>query len=364
MNKKIYVLFSFMLLIASIAFMAGCGSEATSGGGGGGGVTAGTVFFLMKNSTNETIASSEVWKVSTDGSGLTKVISYDSVGFISYVTGSPNGRYVAIQQLYNVAVYDTQLGTLVTTEGRPNCWSPDGSKLIISKGNFPNTYLYVTNSSLETPQRLTNTTSTTPEIHPVFSPDGTFIVFERQAYGTPRAAIYTINTSSIGGAPTNISPTTEADGYDADITAQNKIIFRITNAGAILGKGIYIMDQNGSNGSRIFNNGSHAIYKPLASEDGQYAYFVYDYDLSPCRHFKINITSGATEDVTPAISGGGLPQYPNVYRYFKKDIFFTYKSVTNSFGQSKSHIVIFNPDGSGILDITPTDYNSLFEDVA
>lgn len=125
-------------------------------------------FFSDRGADGDT----EIWRINTDGSGLTQLTSNDD----TIADGSPD-------------------------------WSPDGTRIAFSTNRDQDFEIYLMNADGSNPVRLTNTAG--QDVQPSWSPDGTQIVFLSDRDGN--GEIYKINTDGSGLINLTVNNANERD---------------------------------------------------------------------------------------------------------------------------------------------------------
>lgn len=173
-----------------------------------------------------------IFAMRPDGSGVRQLTSYDTLGFIyryhaltlpdDHPSLSPDGRRIVFnsnrdsrgligaifggnQEIYSMKVNGTGVIRLTNSAGADTepVYSPNGSKIVFTSQRTGNGDIYVMNANGSGVTRLT--TSALPEIEPSWSPDGSKIVFTRVLSGglleREEKDIWIMNANGSGQAP-------------------------------------------------------------------------------------------------------------------------------------------------------------------
>ena len=200
----------------------------------------------------------------------------------------------------------TQLTNLGDDPNSPTV-SPDGMKVAFVAGDYDNLDIYVMNIDGSGRTLLTGSTVGIWDMEPVFSPDGTKIVFSSAPSGSGFRELYVMNTDG-----TNRTPLTDNQGSNflpAFSPDGTKIVFSSYRNNDV---DIYVMSANGTNQTRLTDNPTFSHYSPAFSPDGtkivysaggsvHYEIFVMNADGSN----PINLTNHAGSDASPEFSPGG-----------------------------------------------------------
>jgi TolB protein len=178
--------------------------------------------------------------------------------FVSLNTGhvhaafpGQNGKiaYVFVDNVYaaNTDGSNAQQLTTSSADLSPK-WSPDGTKIVFTSVRDGDYDVYVMNADGSGQADLTNTTDF--EYQPDWSPDGTKIIFATSRDGD--SEIYTMNVD--GSNPVNISNSPASDEFVPTWSPDgNRIAFSSNRDG---NTEIYVMNADGSGQARITNNSS------------------------------------------------------------------------------------------------------------
>lgn len=266
----------------------------------------------------------------------------------------------------------------------PNCWSPDGTRVLILSDQGGKDNIYVMNIEPFVPRRLTDaggvrhsTPSYSPDgklivyqtatgdvsgeirilnidtklnqivaesagsdLRPSFSPDGTRILFQERI--DDNTEIFSVNAD--GTLPVNLSQNPAKDVAPAFSPDGSKIAFSSNRGGSLSLYQIYVMNADGSDQKMIFGDRAQSG-DPAWSPDGKQVIFANDREGGRTGNFELfsipadgglekRLTVRPRYDVNPAYSPDG-----------SKIAF-----VSNTDGNAE--IYLMNADGSGILRIT------------
>jgi Big-like domain-containing protein/WD40 repeat protein len=227
-------------------------------------------------------AANNIWTMNANGSGKTMITTgTDADGFpVWSPTGSAVGFYRSLFAGGDRVMTVTADGVTLVEIDPENAgpwldWSPAGTKLVYSRaptGKQPSEELdiYVANAD-GTGQIDLSTDVTSKDVEPRWSPNGSKIVFSRGSASLPTSDIYVMNpdgtqktnlTSALDGI--NKGPKWSPDG--------SKILF-------LNKRDLYVMDANGTNVARLTNTPNTQVVEPDWSPDGRRIVF-HQIDLS------------------------------------------------------------------------------------
>jgi TolB protein len=222
----------------------------------------------------------DIYVTNADGSGRERLTTHSS--FETSPAWSPDGRTIAfVSGREGAGIYvmsadgtDQRLLTRAGVAGYLGrlAWSPDGQKIAftvaLSSGPDGNLEIYVVNADGSGQRRLTR--STARESHPVWSPDGRRIVFERNwqlwvmnADGSGRQRLTRTGAHNFNAA---WSPDGQRIVFERDRQQRDP-------CGGCLGSWgfeVYVMNADGSGQQRLTRGGS----QPRWSPDGRKIAFV------------------------------------------------------------------------------------------
>ncbi len=167
-------------------------------------------------------------------------------------------------------------------------YSPDGSRIAFISGRDSQYEIYVMNANGTNQRRLTNSGVT--EQNPVWSPDGTRILFEAPPSGTNNRDIWVMNADGTG--KTNLTNNPAIDGDPAWSPDGTKIAFNSAGRPEQFNQDIYVMNADGSGQTNITPNTTNPDYQ--------------GHDAFPAWFQTQNGTKIAYEHGHDAL-GGGLP---------------------------------------------------------
>lgn len=202
----------------------------------------------------------EIYVMNADGSNQTR-LTFNSLGD-EHPVWSPDGTKIAFQSERDdpgncdagLCVYHTDIyvmnadgtGTVRLTnhpakDGSPS-WLPDGTKIAFQSDRDGNFEIYVMNADGSGQTQLTNN-NTQHHFSPVFSPDGTKIVFDNGNQ------VFVMNADGTGQSQLTSSGLNIAAAFSPD---GKKITFHSGRDGGRFE--IYAMNADGSNQTRLSNN--------------------------------------------------------------------------------------------------------------
>ena len=317
---RAFVLFVFFSLAVGLA---GCGggnlaTPATGGGGGGGSGGGGT-----------------------GGGGS----AGPSVAYLTWTSGTGFGPYY-----YQINLMSS---TGVKPVGSPDTWSsvrlsPDGKKIAFSKQVFSSTtwtlQVGVMNSDGSGQKILT---SSGESLFPVFTPDGTKILYQHLS----GPALYDnwdlILMNADGSNPTNLTNQNATSYWNPVISPDGKTIAVVVNgdSGGTSGS-LAVMNIDGS-GFKVINTGNNAWW-PAFSTDGSRILATFDYgmglggigaiDLDGTNLTPLTTSYYADRDQCPMVVGN--------------KVLFQSTRESQTHVSSDYEIYDMNPDGSGITRLT------------
>jgi Tol biopolymer transport system component len=198
-----------------------------------------------------------IYLANADGSNLRKLTT------AQVLEGSPNwssdGKRIMYSTGVNLIVSDTNgaVQTQLRLDTFGFSWSPDGSKIAYVTGSLAGSQLHVMNVDGTGQATLTSGAWTFTE--PEWSPDGTKLVFVRGEVMSTTSQIMVMNAD--GGGQTSL--TSMAGGTMTPTWSPDGTKIAFSRAGVI-----YAMNADGSNETRITNNGrynTHAAWKAGAT---------------------------------------------------------------------------------------------------
>ena len=195
----------------------------------------------------------EIYVMNSDGSNQTRLTNNSALD--TYLSWSPDGSKIVFTSdrdgNYEIYVMNsdgsnqTRLTNNSSWDGYP-AWSPDGTKIAFASNITGSSNIYTMNTDGTGKTRITNGPGDSDE--PDWSPDGTKIAFEKCVM----CKIMTINPD--GTNEINISNYPGAhNSYPAWSPDGTKIAF-YANRVAGVGYQLYLMNSDGSNQTRVFND--------------------------------------------------------------------------------------------------------------
>ena len=273
-----------------------------------------------------------------------------SQGRIAFVSPNPG-----VRDLFTVNPDGTDRSNL--TDGLAGLsagpqWSPDRSRIVF-EGGPDGGEIYVVNANGSGLRNLTNTPSGlglegAQESGPRWSPDGSRILFRRTISLPPEGDqqetdLWTMSGDGLGQAQLTHTGTGRlGSGYDWSPNGSS-IAFASEPAG--LPEGVYVMNANGSNPTRL-TGATTPSWGPDWSPDGEKIVFLADWEVWVMNVNGSNQTPVATEADQP----GDLKDAP-VWSPDSKKIAYMYQYGVSTTGRS-SDIWTANPDGSGKVNVT------------
>jgi uncharacterized protein (TIGR03437 family) len=150
-------------------------------------------------------ASSGLCIINADGTGLKQIIKYFALYDMGTLRWSPDGTRLlyTTNKVYTVNIDGSNIRRLTPSDAALDlqaAWSPDGTKIVFSsnRDTGSNSNIYVMNADGSGLKRLTDNNQT--EFFPVWAPDGSTILFIRNA------ELYVMNPDGSGQRPIGNSP--------------------------------------------------------------------------------------------------------------------------------------------------------------
>lgn len=167
-------------------------------------------------------------------------------------------------RLFQVALATRQVAPLVGGPGMvlDGAWSPDGSRIAVTREQGGNTDVYVTDASGQSPRRLTDHWGI--DVSPVWAPDGQRIAFCSARSGAPQIYVMAADGSSL----TRVSQTGSYNTSPAWSPKGDRLAWT-TRAGGIFQ--VVVADADGSGARTITSQGSNE--NPSWGPDGRYLVF-------------------------------------------------------------------------------------------
>lgn len=223
--------------------------------------------------------NSEIYAVNPDGSGQVEPItSTNSPVSNEYPVWSPDLTRIAFESVRNnnrdIYVINANGSGLRRLTGNPGidvhaAWSPDGTRIAYSGDQNGSRDIYTVDASSTVDANGNNPTqrkviaiaandpSTRPDLHPVYSPDGTKFAFASERDGVSRN-IYTMNIID-GTAPRALTTIPAFDSFPVWSPDGRKIAFHSDRSGNFE---IYVMDAvNGEDNTIFDSDGGRSLFK-------------------------------------------------------------------------------------------------------
>lgn len=223
------------------------------------------IYLMNADGTNPTRLTREYEEetqpdFSLDGSKIAFVVGRDQRPFSEFDTeAAPNGR----EGIYVMNSDGTNQVRLIEgfSLNSPD-FSPDGSKIVYTRGDYINGEIYIMNADGSNQTRLTSSNGVNGT--PTFSPNGSKIVFACGGDGGYQICVMNTdgsNQTRLTNIGYNIEPTFSPDG--------SRILFTGGRPG-MTSLGIYLMNADGTGETLLTNNG----FTPAWSPDGTKIVFV------------------------------------------------------------------------------------------
>jgi Tol biopolymer transport system component len=214
-------------------------------------------------------------------------------------------------------------------------WSPDGTKIVFHSDRLGNFNIYVMNADGSGLTQLTDDPKA--DTFPVWSPDGQKIVFQTKRHGNKQ--IYVMNAD--GSNETRLTHS-EVDDVNPSWSPDGRYIVYSSVVGG--GIQLYIMDADGSHQRRL-TSGSQLYNFPVWSPDG--AWLAYDNSTQGIEKIaKVTIdANGSLGEEIPLTGSGYDATHPrwSLDGYY---IFFT------SPRDGNMNLYRMNSDGSDVVQLT------------
>jgi Tol biopolymer transport system component len=182
-------------------------------------------------------------------------------------------------------------------------YSPDGSKIVFRSQRDDNDEIYVMNADGTNQIRLTDNPAI--DFHASFSPDGTKIIFTSTRNGNYE--VYVMNPD--GTNQTRLTNNPAADFTPAFSLDGTKIVF-VSNRDGI--DQIYVMNPDGTNQTRLINTASND-FTPVFTPDGTKIVFASTRDGGNAEIYEMNadgtnqtrLTNNPAVNASPSVSSDG-----------------------------------------------------------
>ena len=271
-------------------------------------------------------AQSDIYVINPDGSGRTRLTSDSCAGSFPenvFPRWSPDGRRIVYASLrpraidacgqYDVFVMNadgsgqTRLTSTVDVDESPSSWSPDGSKILVTRGASTEAAVYVMNADGTGEVRLTDGGAA------VWSPDGREIIFARRHADTNEVDLYSMNPD--GSTVTNLtnSATTEENAPNWSSNATRLAFERAEkpNLGGRFDYDIYTMNPGGAGLVQRTDTSSIEESNPVWSPDSTSIAFDTGngiHIMDPATGDVLTITTGQEPDWQPSVPGYARPK--------------------------------------------------------
>jgi TolB protein len=220
----------------------------------------------------------------------------------------PDGRTIIFTsyrqhypKLFQVTLATRQVAPLVGGPGGmvlDGAWSPDGSRLAVTRDQGGNTDIFLTDASGQNPRRLTDHWGI--DVSPVWSPDGRRIAFCSARSGGPQIYVMSADGSDVTRVSQtgsyNTSPAWSPKGDRLAWTTRAGGIFQVVVASAD-GSGAHTITSQGSNENPSWGpDGRYLVFS--SRRGGQRHIYFADRDGKTLKQ----LTHGPGDDTSPAWS--------------------------------------------------------------
>ena len=213
------------------------------------------------------------------------------IAFVSDRNGQPD--------IYTMNVDGTEQTrlTLSPASDYEPVWSPDGTRILFRTLRDGNDEVYVMNADGSAQTNVTQNSAM--DLHPNWSPDGTKMVFVSTRNDPYYAScdywcyeIYTMNLDGTG--VTRLTYNSDIDYYPAWSPDGSKIVFASTRAGGEWDWDIYVMNADGSGQTRLTYSGGLGDQPGLAVAAFLATPHIYAYANTAAPHFHPCATSAGS----------------------------------------------------------------------
>ncbi len=204
----------------------------------------------------------DIYVLRPDGSGVRRLT--DARGADLWISWSPDGKRIAFSsrrtgapEIYVMNADGTSQARLTDGGGSAPSWSPDGKRIAFMRKVDGQSQIFVMSAGTAGGNSVLLASTGANEWNPIWSPDGTRILFYSDREGQGKDQIYTVLADGsnlhrlTAGEGNNIFPAWSPDG--------GRIVFGAVRAG---GKGIYVMNADGTGERKLYDGGYLARFSP------------------------------------------------------------------------------------------------------